>query len=312
MTVVAADRLRHQLDPPAGRRGDGDGAHARAAHAITRLGAGRRRAPAPRPRAVERTLDVLREYREVDGRARRRAGADRRRRRRRATRANRDDFFDAAEPRSSACRPSCSPATRRAGCRSAGATAELDPADGPFLVVDIGGGSTEFIVGTDRARGRRVGRHRVRAPHREVLHTTRRARGAELAMLGRAAPTSTTSSASSRRRRRGHARRAGRHGHHRRRGRARPATYDRDRIHHFRLTRAAAEDVFRTLATEPPGRPRSTTRASRRRGPTSSSAGCCVARRDHAPLRLRRVPGVARPTSSTGWRRRSPRTVTAR
>ncbi|MEQ1788581.1 MAG: hypothetical protein ABL966_16130, partial [Acidimicrobiales bacterium] len=29
------------------------------------------------------------------------------------------------------------------------------------------------------------------------------------------------------------------------------ATYDRDRIHHFRLTRAAIEDVFRTLATEP-------------------------------------------------------------
>jgi exopolyphosphatase/guanosine-5'-triphosphate,3'-diphosphate pyrophosphatase len=28
------------------------------------------------------------------------------------------------------------------------------------------------------------------------------------------------------------------------------ADYDRDRIHHFVLTRAAAEDVFRTLATE--------------------------------------------------------------
>jgi exopolyphosphatase/guanosine-5'-triphosphate,3'-diphosphate pyrophosphatase len=28
------------------------------------------------------------------------------------------------------------------------------------------------------------------------------------------------------------------------------ATYDRQRIHHFVLTRAAAEDVFRTLATE--------------------------------------------------------------
>lgn len=28
------------------------------------------------------------------------------------------------------------------------------------------------------------------------------------------------------------------------------ARYDRDRIHHFRLTRVAAEDVFRTLATE--------------------------------------------------------------
>ena len=29
------------------------------------------------------------------------------------------------------------------------------------------------------------------------------------------------------------------------------ATYDRDRIHHFVLTHDAAEDVFRTLATEP-------------------------------------------------------------
>ena len=28
------------------------------------------------------------------------------------------------------------------------------------------------------------------------------------------------------------------------------ATYDRDRVHHFVLTREAAEDVFRTLATE--------------------------------------------------------------
>jgi exopolyphosphatase/guanosine-5'-triphosphate,3'-diphosphate pyrophosphatase len=29
------------------------------------------------------------------------------------------------------------------------------------------------------------------------------------------------------------------------------ATYDRSRIHHFRLSKAAVEDVFRTLATEP-------------------------------------------------------------
>jgi exopolyphosphatase / guanosine-5'-triphosphate,3'-diphosphate pyrophosphatase len=28
------------------------------------------------------------------------------------------------------------------------------------------------------------------------------------------------------------------------------AAYDRDRVHHFRLTKDAAEDVFRTLATE--------------------------------------------------------------
>ena len=45
------------------------------------------------------------------------------------------------------------------------------------------------------------------------------------------------------------------------------ATYDRDAIHHFRLTRDAAEDVFRTLATE--SRPTaSTTRGWRRPGPT--------------------------------------------
>ena len=31
------------------------------------------------------------------------------------------------------------------------------------------------------------------------------------------------------------------------------AEYDRDRIHHLRLTRAAVEDVFRTLATESGG-----------------------------------------------------------
>jgi exopolyphosphatase/guanosine-5'-triphosphate,3'-diphosphate pyrophosphatase len=53
------------------------------------------------------------------------------------------------------------------------------------------------------------------------------------------------------------------------------ATYDRDRIHHFTLTREAAEDVFRTLATEP--------RADRIHNPGLEEAradvivaGCCV------------------------------------
>src|SRR4029078_3089842 len=37
-----------------------------------------------------------------------------------------------------------------------GATAELDPADGPFLVVDIGGGSTEFAFGEFSAETGRI------------------------------------------------------------------------------------------------------------------------------------------------------------
>jgi exopolyphosphatase/guanosine-5'-triphosphate,3'-diphosphate pyrophosphatase len=51
--------------------------------------------------------------------------------------------------------------------------------------------------------------------------------------------------------------------------------YDRDRTHHFRLTRSAAEDVFRTLATE--------ARADRIHNPGLEEAradvivgGCCV------------------------------------
>ena len=49
----------------------------------------------------------------------------------------------------------------------------------------------------------------------------------------------------------GDARRSRGHRHHRRRGRARLPEYDPEKIHHFRARRAtAAEDVFRTLATE--------------------------------------------------------------
>src|SRR5262249_38061797 len=54
------------------------------------------------------------------------------------------------------------------------------------------------------------------------------------------------------------------------------AEYDRDAIHHFKLTRAAAEDVFRTLATE--------TREARIANPGIRGA---------APLRYRR--GFVRP-----------------
>src|SRR3546814_7644355 len=56
--------------------------------------------------------------------------------------ANSDDFFDAAEA-AVGVRPELISGDEEGKLSFAGATAELDPADGPFLVVDIGGGSTE-------------------------------------------------------------------------------------------------------------------------------------------------------------------------
>ena len=52
-----------------------------------------------------------------------------------------------------------------------GATRDLDPADGPFLVIDIGGGSTEFVLGTDAVQASRsidIGCVRLTERH---LHT---------------------------------------------------------------------------------------------------------------------------------------------
>ena len=46
--------------------------------------------------------------------------------------------------------PEVIPGTEEAALSFKGATQELHLADGPFLVVDIGGGSTEFVLGTDK------------------------------------------------------------------------------------------------------------------------------------------------------------------
>ena len=67
---------------------------------------------------------------------------------------NRDEFFDAAET-IVGVRPELLSGEEEAELSFRGATAELDPADGPFLVVDIGGGSTEFIVGTTEVEASR-------------------------------------------------------------------------------------------------------------------------------------------------------------
>jgi exopolyphosphatase/guanosine-5'-triphosphate,3'-diphosphate pyrophosphatase len=116
---------------------------------ITRLGQGVDRTRRLDPEAVERTLDVLRDYRAVidaHGVTRVRATATS------ASRdaANRDEFFDPAEA-PLGVRPELLSGEDEARLEFAGATAaRTEP--GPYLVVDVGGGSTEFIFGTDEAR----------------------------------------------------------------------------------------------------------------------------------------------------------------
>ena len=109
------------------------------------------------------------------------------------------------------------------------------------------------VHGRDRARrGGALVRRRVRAPHREAPR--QRPAGARGALNAIAEATSWFDDLAARGaggRRGPHRRRAG--GHHldgRRRG-DRAGGVGPRRIHHFRLTRAAIEDVFRTLATEP-------------------------------------------------------------
>ena len=217
---------------------------------ITRLGQGVDATGRLAPEAVERTAAVLREYRDVMDRF----GVERVRIT--ATSAardaeNRDEFFDVAEAVVGA-RPELLPGLEEGRLSFLGATSELDVAEGPFLVVDIGGGSTEFVVGTDEPDGVvsiDVGCVRMTEkflhsdpPAPEELSQAISVVHAHLEDVARELPTvkearrlvglAGTVSAMA-------AVEIGL-----------PA-YDRDRIHHFVLTRAAAEDVFRTLATEP-------------------------------------------------------------
>jgi exopolyphosphatase/guanosine-5'-triphosphate,3'-diphosphate pyrophosphatase len=134
-----------------------------------------------------------------------------------------------------------------------GATASLTEvgATPPYLVVDIGGGSTEFVLGTDAPVGLisvdmgcvRITEQYLHSdpPAPEELSTAVSIVRDHLGDVERAIPdlreahtlvglAGTVSTVA-----------AVEQG---------LPEYDRDRIHHFRLTRAAVEDVFRTLATE--------------------------------------------------------------
>ena len=215
---------------------------------ITRLGQGVDDTRTLRPDAIGRTLDVLREYRvALDELGVQRARATATSAARDAT--NRDDFFGpAAEVLGFA--PELISGEEEARLSFLGATTDLtEPA--PYLVVDIGGGSTEFVVGTtapDDLVSLDIGCVRITEqylhsdpPAPEELSAAVSVVRDQLADVDRAHPTLRSAATLV--------------------GLAGTittvaaielglATYDRDKIHHFRLGKADAEAVFRLLATE--------------------------------------------------------------
>src|SRR5687767_9442977 len=206
---------------------------------ITRLGQGVNATKMLAPEAIDRTAAVLRDFRaamDEQGVERVRITATSAAR----DAANREDFFRVAKE-IVGVEPELLSGREEANLSFRGATAELDPADGPFLVVDIGGGSTEFIVGTtepEAALSVDVGC--VRVTEQELHHDPPRAEELSIALsiidahlddVDREVPgaaqartfvglagTITTVAAVE----------------------IGLAEYDRDRIHHFRLTHPAA------------------------------------------------------------------------
>jgi len=215
----------------------------------TRLGAGVDRTGRLDPEAIERTLEVLREYRQVMDRhevagvriAATSAARDA---------ANREDFFGpAAQILGSA--PELLSGTEEAALSFLGATADLDDRDVLTLVVDIGGGSTEFALGrreVESSSSIDVGC--VRMTEKFLLHDPPLAEelsncisvvelylddvarevphaGDAMRFIGLAGTVTNVAAVE-----------------------LGLIEYDPEVIHHFVLSKDAAEDVFRTLATE--------------------------------------------------------------
>ena len=218
---------------------------------ITRLGQGVDANRRLVPDAIDRTVAALASYREAIDAA---GGVDAIR----ATAtsaardaANRDDFFTAAHA-ALGVTPELLSGQEEARLSFLGATTGLAAiAPAPYLVVDIGGGSTEFVVGTDGPEGLmsvdigcvRITEawlhgdpptaeelsqavHVVREHIADVIREVPEVRTAKT-LVGLAGTVSSFAMVEQG-----------------------LAEYDRDRVHHFRLTKTAAEDVFRTLATE--------------------------------------------------------------
>lgn len=216
---------------------------------ITRLGQGVDKTGQLDPAAITRTTDALREYRgllDQHGVTKVRATATSAAR----DAANRDDFFAAANDALGVV-PELLSGDEEGRLSFAGATAGLDPHDGPFLVVDIGGGSTELVIGSTAAEaGRSLQMGCVRLTEQwlhgdpptavelsnavgwvrddlEALRLELPVLDGGRKLIGLAGTVSAVAAIEQG-----------------------LASYDRDRIHHFVLTKAAAEDVFRTMATE--------------------------------------------------------------
>ncbi|HUZ42877.1 MAG TPA: exopolyphosphatase [Acidimicrobiales bacterium] len=124
---------------------DGSGAALDRRMLITRMGDGVDRNHRLSPEAIDRTLAALGEY----GLAMEELGVERRRAV--ATSAardadNREDFIAAAE-QVIGVRPELLSGQEEGALSYAGATAELNASAGPYLVLDIGGGSTELVLG---------------------------------------------------------------------------------------------------------------------------------------------------------------------
>ena len=218
---------------------------------ITRLGQGVDATRRLAPDAIERTLAALREYRaamdalgDVDAvRATATSAA------RDAT--NRDDFFVPAAEIVGA-ELELLAGDDEAALSFLGATRGLDgTVASPYLVVDIGGGSTEFVVGTTEPEGTmsvdigcvRLSEawlhsdppapeelsqavHVVREHIVDVMREVPAVKEAKT-LIGLAGTVTTVAAIE-----------------------LGLTEYDPQRIHHTRLTHTAVEDVFRTLATE--------------------------------------------------------------
>jgi exopolyphosphatase/guanosine-5'-triphosphate,3'-diphosphate pyrophosphatase len=216
---------------------------------ITRLGRAVDQTKRLADEAIDRTCEVLAEFRTVMDRfgvtkARMTATSAAR------DAVNRDEFFERAKA-AAGVEPELISGDEEARLSFLGATAGLDAARGPFLVVDIGGGSTEFSYGTSTCEyARSVDMGCVRMTEKFIEHDPPMPEELVACLslaetyiddivreqpeildartfIGLAGTVSTAAAVE-----------------------LGLAEYDRDRNHHVVLTHDAAEDVFRTLATE--------------------------------------------------------------